>query len=99
MVKQLICVIAAVGSAFCCVIPSPALGELLILDWHVPGDSLITRDSETGFEWLDLTASAGRSYNYMSSQFGPDGEFECFRYATRAEIVSLWTHAGIVNID
>jgi hypothetical protein len=55
----------------------------------------LTRDTSTGLDWLDTTLSANLSYNQVSSQFGPGGLFEGFRYATLAEIAVFWSNAGI----
>lgn len=57
----------------------------------------ITRDTDTGLDWLDLTETAGRSYNDISSQFGVGGEFEGWRYATSVEAQTLWANIGVVN--
>ena len=51
----------------------------------------ITRDTSTGLEWLDVAVSAGRTFNDLtgidgSNEFAPGGDFEGFRYATRADI-------------
>lgn len=63
------------------------------------GDGLVTFDSQTGLRWLDLSASAGRSFNEVSTEFGLGGDFEGFRYATNEEILMLWQNAGLVDID
>ena len=41
-----------------------------------------TTDSTSGLDWLDLTASTGRSYADVSGEFGTGGDFEGYRYAT-----------------
>ncbi len=55
----------------------------------------LTTDTDTGFQWLDLTLSNFRSYNDVASNFGLTGDFYGYRHATRAEILELWSHAGI----
>ena len=62
------------------------------------GPGTITHDTDTGIDWLDLTLTTSRSVNDITDQLVPGGEFEGFRYATTADITTLWTHAGIVNI-
>jgi len=59
------------------------------------GDGLITLDTSTGLEWLDLTASTNRSYVDISTQFEAGGAYEGFRYATNDEVQMLFTIAGI----
>jgi len=53
------------------------------------GDGLITIDTETHLQWLDLTETTSMSYDYVGSQFGVGGLFQGFRYATEAEFESL----------
>ncbi len=48
-----------------------------------------TSDSLSGLDWLDVTASASRSYNDVSSQFETGGDFEGWRYATGIEFNAL----------
>ena len=53
-----------------------------------------TADTDTGLEWLDLTATQGLSANYVSSQFGVGGSFEGYRYASMEELMVLFDHMG-----
>jgi len=62
------------------------------IDFVDQGDYL--SDPHSGLDWLDVTTSVNQSYNYVSSQFGADGAYEGWRYATTAEfntLVSNWT--------
>ena len=63
-------------------------------DWLNAGDGLITYDANTGLEWLDITYTTSRSYNDVSSLFDAGEEFDGWRYATRAELSSLWDSFG-----
>lgn len=63
-------------------------------DWKTSGDNLITYDPGTNLDWLELTASLGVSYNSMILEFGVGGQYEGFRYATQADILTLWGNAG-----
>jgi hypothetical protein len=47
-----------------------------------------------GVDWLDLTATAGMSYNQVSAQLGPGGTFDGWTYATGAQVEGLWTAFG-----
>lgn len=47
-------------------------------------------DTQSGLDWLDVTASLNMSYNYVSSQFGSGDSFEGWRYATAAELGAMW---------
>jgi len=47
-------------------------------------------DTQSGLDWLDVTASINRSYNDVSTQFGTGGDFAGWRYATAAEFGAMW---------
>ncbi|WDP89352.1 MAG: PEP-CTERM sorting domain-containing protein [Desulfobacter sp.] len=55
-----------------------------------PGDALITRDTNTGLEWLDLSATDGMSYNdvLVSQWYTEYG----FHHATEEEFVGFFTN-------
>lgn len=59
------------------------------------GDGLLTRDTASGFEWLDLSQTVNRSYSDVSTQLAPGGDFEGFRYATHSEVEDLIAEAGL----
>lgn len=66
------------------------------IDFTDNGDYLTDRHSG-GLDWLDVTETVGFSYNYVSGQFGTDGLFEGYRYATGAELnilIDNWTGTG-----
>ncbi len=46
-------------------------------------------DLSSGLDWLDVTATAGRTYNDIASRFGENEEFEGWRYATAAEFGAM----------
>lgn len=51
----------------------------------------LTQDLATGLEWLDLTVTAGRTFDDLigldgTDEFAPGGDFEGFRHAFRSEI-------------
>lgn len=77
-------------------VPANALGDLVAIDLADPGDGLITLDTRTGLEWLDLTRTAGLSIDAVRIDFGglPNG-----RVATEAEVIGLFESAGVVEID
>lgn len=67
---------------------------LVSADWQTAGDNLITRDTESGLEWLDLTVTANTSYNTITSQFGSGGTYEGWALATHVQISAMFDHAG-----
>lgn len=78
---------------------SCAQASFIDLDWSNPDDGRITLDTKTGLEWLDLSATIGRSYDEVRLEAGPGGEFVGFRHATDVEVRNLWENAGIPIID
>ena len=54
-------------------------------------------DTNTGLNWLDVTATVNRSYNDISSQFVAGGEFDGWRYATKNEFNSLLSNYTGIN--
>lgn len=76
----------------------PSHATLIPADLFVSDDGLLTRDSETGLEWLDITATQGQSYNSVAAGFGsyvPLG----FRFASVSEVSTLYLHAGVTDQD
>jgi len=71
----------------------PVAAELVELDLDAAGDGLITWDTETDYEWLDLVATTDTSWNQIDSDFG--GWLSAgFRRATGDEICELFRHMG-----
>jgi hypothetical protein len=77
------------------------------MHWKSAADGLITFDSTTRLRWLDLTESqlydpdAGGSqgsYDLVSSELGPGGLFDGFRFATIDEVNSLFSNAGLPTV-
>lgn len=62
-----------------------------------PSDGFnLTVDSDTGFEWLDLTISTGFTFDEVQAELGAGGLFEGFRFATAPEIATYWQNAGVI---
>ena len=64
-------------------------------DWLTAGDNLITHDTVSGLEWLDLTETNNLSYDFVTGQLVTDGQFAGWRYATNTEVVALLNNFGI----
>lgn len=59
------------------------------------GDQLLTYDSATNLEWLNLTVTANHSYLEILAGFGGFiGSFG-FQYATQSQVSTLFQHAGV----
>ena len=86
IIKSLISAIS-LGMA---VVSFNAGAALVSADLTAPGDGLITRDTVTGLEWLDVTETAGISYNgALTSSLIDLG----FRYADNNEVTLLFNQA------
>ena len=93
-VKQMIAVCAF---ALLAVVSASAQAALISEDL-VPGsgDGYLTIDTAQGLQFLDLTLTAGFSPNQILS--GSAGYIDMgFRYADRAEVISLFLNAGPFN--
>lgn len=78
----------AIGSA------PPASATLLVVDLLAPGDGLVTHDTETGLDWLDLTPTRGLSWDDVLGGAGgwvADG----WRHANAAEVCDLYDRHGL----
>ncbi len=69
--------------------------SLVEVDLYTSGDSLLTKDTDTGLYWLDLTETTSISYNDMITELGPGGLFDGYRYANAADIDQLQLSAGL----
>ena len=59
----------------------------------------VTRDTDTGLDWLDVTLSVNRSFNDVSDEFGAGSDYEGFRFATGPEVITLFDHARLILND
>ena len=72
---------------------SIALADLVVVDRIALGDGQITRDTDTGLDWLDVTLTVNLSYNDVVAGVGGFSAAG-FRHATAAEVCALFaTHA------
>jgi len=81
-----------VGFALSLLLSLPASALLIEADLQAPGDALLTLDTETNLEWLDLTATLNLSFSQAgTSSYVTDLGF---RHATTAEVALLFQEAG-----
>jgi hypothetical protein len=71
-------------------VSSAAQAALVSADFKKPGDGLLTRDTRTGLEWLDLSQTSGLSYAAVASEFAPKYRFQL---ATPAQVEGLFQSA------
>src|SRR5262245_16004882 len=67
-----------------------ASASLIALDLFTAGDGLITRDTETGLDWLDLPATVNLSYNDVEADVGGWVSLG-FRHATGSQVCGLFS--------
>ena len=86
----------------------PAIAAMVLLGWselasatliqadlNTTGDGLLTIDTATGLEWLDVVATLGLSFNQANaSNFAT---VQGFRHATALEVLTLFEAAGLTN--
>ena len=93
----------ALGATICIsmvfTVEAARASSLISGDDAVFGVDSVTIDTATGLEWLDWTLSTNKSYVYVSTQFGPGGDFEGWRHATTAELAGLFLGADITHVD
>jgi len=55
---------------------------------------LITVDTTTDLQWLDLTESNGYTFAQMTAEVAPGGAFSGWRIATAADVGNVLTDVG-----
>ncbi|MDX9787710.1 MAG: PEP-CTERM sorting domain-containing protein [Desulfobacterales bacterium] len=76
-------------------LPYDVSAALIEKDFLVNNDKLLTLDQGTNLEWLDLTQTAGLSYSSVQGLLVPGAALHGFRYASLAEVETLFFHSGI----
>lgn len=79
-------------------ITAPAHAALIERDWHAVNDTALTYDSATGLEWLDITVTAGLSYNEVAMEFGEGGDYEGFSFASSQQLIDLFLAVDLHEI-
>jgi PEP-CTERM motif len=84
-----------VATAAWVLIATPSAGLLVSQDL-VPGsgDGLVTYDTQSGLEWLDLTATINASYNEVWNGYGSFTTNHGFRFAELDVVLQLYSNAG-----
>ena len=53
-----------------------------------------TTDTQSGFDWLDLTTTTGLSFNDVFAELGVGGQFEGWNFASSAILTDFIAHSG-----
>lgn len=74
-------------------------GAIVSEDWKDTGDNLITTDTASGLQWLDVTVTLRKSWDELSGQLGPGGAFEGWEYASGEQLNTLIKNATGKTIE
>lgn len=83
---------------FIFIFPSTGHTALIESDFLTSNDSLLTKDTESGMEWIDITYTQGASRTVVRNGYKDLVTTHGFRYATQSEVTNLFFSAGINNI-
>jgi hypothetical protein len=67
---------------------------IITSDLNASGDALITKDTVSGLEWLDLTVTSGLTYDAVFAELGVGGDYEGWAFASESQLNSLWSAFG-----
>ena len=74
---------------------APSSAALISVDLNIPGDGLLTRDTVSNLEWLDLTQTVGYSYDEIVAGLGGFMGLG-FRHAMEQEVETILPQFGFV---
>jgi len=86
-----------IGLAILLVLSNTSFAALVKYGLVNQEDLLITLDTQTGLEWLALTATQNTSYQEILSGFGSYTTTHGFRVATKNEVNQLFQNVGVTN--
>lgn len=80
----------------CAILAASAAQAELVSAELVPGtyDGLLTRDTSTGYEWLDMTETLGTDYATIQQWTSPGGRYADFKLATAEQVSHMFIQGG-----
>ena len=89
-----------IGTTCAClaVVSFNSSAAIISVDWKVAGDNLITLDTRTGLEWLDLTVTRDQSYNDINAKLGTGQELDGWGYASSVQVGEFFDSFGGDNL-
>lgn len=76
----------------------PATAALQSIHWKTAGDNLVTLDTATGVEWLDLTQTDNKSYDQVSALLSTT--YQGWRFPTQQEVFEMMSgHFAQITTD
>jgi len=64
----------------------------------IAGSEIVTKDTATNLEWLDLTVTDGCSVNQVNANTCNSQDLSGWTHATYTQVFTLWDNAGIPDI-
>lgn len=86
--------LAILFSCFSLSLSESTHAELIGVDLFTSGDSLLTRDTDTNLEWLDLSQTLNLSYDRIEADV-EGWKSPGFQHASRDDVCALMNHAGL----
>ena len=86
---------ALIGTVTLMLMASSARADLLTGTDPAFGANSLTIDTQTELAWLNLSFTAGLSYNQVLADTQPGGIFSGYTFATSQQVADLFTDAGI----
>ena len=80
-----------------CILHTNAGAVLIERDWQTPGDALLTYDTDTGLEWLDVPATSDMSYNQVAALMTPGATYESFSFASEQQVLDFFHSAKLLD--
>ena len=75
-----------------------AHATLVERDWTWRGDNLLTYDTQSGREWLDIWVGTNKKRVDIERQLMPGQRFSGFRLANKTAVAELFEHAGLTGL-
>lgn len=91
-------VLAACALAAIC-LAAPSQAALIRADLFAPGDGLLTMDTDSALEWLDVDQTVGLSFTQVAEEGAGDWTALGFRHATTGEVAELFARVGIATFN
>lgn len=66
-------------------------------DWLTEGDALITYDTSTGLEWLDIPATSNIPYNDVIIRINTLIEYDGFTFATKQQVITFFNSGKLLE--
>jgi len=97
LVKQLVPLVVALLLAD--LFANATYAGIISRDLHEPGDGLLTYDTQSGREWLDILLLYGLPVNELPTVLSPGGTYSGFKLASFADVEQFAFSAGFDHVS